>query len=79
MSSIFDGIEEEADIYVPGIGQKSNTDNGNDDADDDGDQEDSTNRARTQSAGEQSKNDASSGGEVESYDDLAARFAMLQK
>lgn len=77
--SKIDDIEEEADIYVPGVGQKSNTDNGNDD-EDDGDEEDSTNRARTQSAGEQSKDDGDvGGGEVESYDDLAARFAMLQK
>lgn len=77
--SKIDDIEEEADIYVPGVGQKSNTDNGNDD-EDEGDEEDSTNRARTQSAGEQSKVDGDvGGGEVESYDDLAARFAMLQK
>ena len=83
--SKIDDIEEEEDIFIPGA--PTTAPRGGQVVDDDSDEgsggggEEGA-RARTQSAGEQSKDDdkgGSSGGGDESYDDLAARFAMLQK
>jgi hypothetical protein len=80
-------IEEEVDIFVPAVqksapGSAASTKdkddrNNNGDGGDDGGL--TNNRGRTQSAGEDSKPPADEDGGNESYDDLAARFAMLQK
>jgi len=74
--SNIDDIEEE-DIFVPGAPKHTpGGDNDDDSNDGDGGEKDA-NRIRTQSAGEQSQDGG--GAADESYDDLAARFAMLQK
>mmetsp|Transcript_2509 Transcript_2509/g.5329 ORF Transcript_2509/g.5329 Transcript_2509/m.5329 type:complete len:309 (+) Transcript_2509:253-1179(+) len=77
--SRIDDIEEE-DIFVPGAPKSPpgsiNIHNRNDDGGDGGEQ---VNRGRTQSAGERSNGSKDNGGEDESYDDLAARFAQLNK
>lgn len=77
---------EEMDIHVPGVpksppgGVKYSNNKGNDDDEGDGDGEGAT-RVNTQSAGEGSQGAAAAGGGGvdESYDDLAARFAQLQR
>jgi len=82
--SKIDDIEEE-DIFIPGA--PTTAPGGGQVVDDDSDEgsgggEKEGARVRTQSAGEQSKDDdkgGDDGGGDESYDDLAARFAMLQK
>ena len=82
--SKIDDIEEE-DIFIPGA--PTTAPGGGQVVDDDSDEgsggEEEEARVRTQSAGEQSKDDVNGGegggGGDESYDDLAARFAMLQK
>jgi len=85
--SKIDDIEEE-DIFIPGApttapgGPGQVIDDDSDEESGGGGGEEGA-RVRTQSAGEQSKDDVNggggSGGGDESYDDLAARFAMLQK
>jgi len=89
MPATIEDIEEE-DIFVPGApktppgpggvnGRKNNNNNDYNDDDDGYGGEQQTNRGRTQSAGEGSRGSADGGGGDESYDDLAARFAMLNK
>jgi len=81
--SRIDEIEEE-DIFIPGAPKvppgSTNGHNRNDNDDDDGGfGGEQANRGRTQSAGERSNSENGDGGGVETYDDLAARFAQLQK
>ena len=77
--SNIDDIEEE-DIFVPGAPKHTPGGDNDDDSNDGDGGEKAANRIRTQSAGEQSQDGGETGGAVdESYDDLAARFAMLQK
>mmetsp|Transcript_2396 Transcript_2396/g.4267 ORF Transcript_2396/g.4267 Transcript_2396/m.4267 type:complete len:359 (+) Transcript_2396:171-1247(+) len=77
-----DEIEEE-DIFVPGAPKfppGGHNKNNNDDEGDGGEQQ--ANRGTTQNTGEGPRGSAPSvdgGGVDESFDDLAARFAMLQK
>mmetsp|Transcript_29275 Transcript_29275/g.66114 ORF Transcript_29275/g.66114 Transcript_29275/m.66114 type:complete len:361 (+) Transcript_29275:268-1350(+) len=87
MPSKMDDIEEEVDIFVPGnpktvagsddleIDIGGNSNNG------EGGESESASRDRTQSAGENPQSSSKAGGSSidDSYDDLAARFAQLQR
>eukprot|EP00581_Thalassiosira_minuscula_P018023 CAMPEP_0183733772 /NCGR_PEP_ID=MMETSP0737-20130205/41976_1 /TAXON_ID=385413 /ORGANISM="Thalassiosira miniscula, Strain CCMP1093" /LENGTH=363 /DNA_ID=CAMNT_0025967095 /DNA_START=126 /DNA_END=1217 /DNA_ORIENTATION=- len=81
-----DEIIEEEDIFVPGTASKTPSSGGHNnrnDDDDHGGYSGEQSRSRTQSTGEGSRGSAPSadgqGGGDESYDDLAARFAALNK
>ncbi|KAL9181751.1 hypothetical protein ACHAXT_012094 [Thalassiosira profunda] len=76
VSTKIDHVEEE-DIYVPGAPKGPPGGKRDEEEDEGGGGEEAQNRARTQSAGEGSDGPPAAGDE--SYDDLAARFAMLQK
>ena len=85
--SKMDDVEEEVDIFVPGnpktvpgsddpeINIGGNDNNG------EGGENESAHRGRTQSAGENPQSSSNAGGSSidDSYDDLAARFAQLQR
>ena len=83
MPSKMDDVEEEVDIFVPGNpkgvpGSDENIGNNNNNDDGDGGESESASRGRTQSAGENPQSSSNSGID-DSYDDLAARFAQLQR